>query len=102
MNACLVDVTNGTLVLNDTQNSRATPFDMARSFMQVASISYATQGLLLGIVATAYQRWDNRTVGKPSFLDIHVNKSQGGSKNLIEYPGSNFLSRWVLLNQPPT
>ena len=27
---------------------------------------------------------------------------QGGSKNLIQYPGSNFLSRWVLLNQPPT
>jgi len=26
---------------------------------------------------------------------------QGGSRNLIQYPGSNFLSCWVLLNQPP-
>ena len=27
---------------------------------------------------------------------------QGGSKILMEHPGSNFLSRKVLLNQPPT
>jgi len=70
-NAPLTDVTNGTLVVNDTPNSRSTPFDIARSFMQVASISYATQALLLGTMATAYE---NRTVGKPSFLDINVDK----------------------------
>jgi hypothetical protein len=29
-------------------------------------------------------------------------RRQGGSRNLIQYPGSIFLFRKVLLNQPPT
>ena len=42
-----------------------------------------------------------RSKSEKGHTPVNATVNQGGSKNLIQYPGSNFLSRWVLLNQPP-